>query len=117
VVRIYVYLFLVWPFDKTEVLDPAPIAPPVDREAESHARVRLLKAQMDSVDGEMLKFKIKHGARTNRFGILLRVESPSMTGYAAIRSEWDALLRRRDKLTAQWHSALREWSESKKAEK
>jgi hypothetical protein len=105
-----------WPFGEQKtatILEPAP----VDREAEALSRVRLLKAQLNEIDREMLEFKTKHAVKTDRFSRLLSVHSPGMTHYAAIRTEWDALLRRRDKTVAQWHAALHSWSEAKGAAK
>jgi hypothetical protein len=93
------------------------IEPVVDREAEALREVHALKAQMDCLDAAMLEFRTKYSAKVSRFGVLLSVNSASMTGYAAIRNEWDALLRRRDRVVAQWHSALRVWSELKEAAK
>ena len=92
---------------------PAPIPAPIDREAEARTKVRLLKASLNALDADMLHFKTKHRVKTDSFGRLLGIESPSMTGYAQIRIEWDALLRRRDRNVAQWHSALKAWSEAK----
>ena len=108
-----------WPFNQAETqqkleMPPASIA---DREAEALRQVRTLKAQLAELDREMLRFQTKHRARVSRFGVLLSVHSPNMNGYAAIRAEWDALLSRRDKIVAQWHGALREWSEVKGAAK
>jgi hypothetical protein len=96
------------------VAEPEPV---VDRELEALGTVRLLKAQLNEIDREMLEFKTKHAVKTDRFSRLLSVHSPGMTHYAAIRTEWDALLRRRDKTVAQWHAALHSWSEAKGAAK
>lgn len=89
------------------------IEPPIDREAEALARVRELKTQLDELDGEMLKFKTKHRVRTNRFGLLLGIECATLTGRPPIEKAWRELLRRRDKIVAEWHAALREWSQAK----
>jgi len=97
-----------WGEKSQQILKPAPIAAPVDREAEARSRVVLLKAQLNDLDAEMLAFRTKHRARVSRFGVLLSVHSPTMNGYALIRTEWDRLLRRRDKVVAEWHAALRE---------
>ena len=107
-----------WWAERTQaVAESAPVAPVVDREAEALSRVRLSKAALDEIDREMLQFKTKHAVKTDRFSRLLSVHSPGMTGYSAIRCEWDALLRRRDKAVAQWHAVLREWSQAKEQQK
>jgi hypothetical protein len=104
-----------WPFEQNRQQILERPEPPVDRGAETLATVRKLKAELDAVDRDMLAFKTKYKIKTNRFGVLLSVESPTMNGYAPIRCEWDALLRRRDNAVARWHQALHEWSEAKEA--
>ena len=100
-----------WWNDKSEHVAIA--EPPIDRVEQTQSRVQKIKAELSTLDREILDFKTKHRARVSRFGVLLSVHSPSVTGYAAIRTEWDGLLRRRDSLMAQWHSALRDFSEAK----
>jgi hypothetical protein len=91
--------------------------PVVDRGAEALCLVQGLKSELAQLDAEMLRFRTKHRARVSRFDVLLSVHSPSMNGYAAIRNEWDSLLKRRDKIVAQWHASLRIWSEIKEQRK
>ena len=99
-----------WPFEKSVTLDePAP----TDPEAECLARVRTSKAVLDEINSEMREFKSRYKIRTDSFGRLLGVESPTLGGRAAIETQWRALLARRDKAVAEWHSALHEWADAK----
>ncbi len=102
-----------WPFEQSvTVAEPAP---PTDHEAECLARVRTSKAVLDEIDSAMLAFRTRYKIRTDRFGRLLAIESPTLGGRAKIESEWQVLLRRRDKAVAEWHSALHEWVGAKDA--
>src|SRR6266487_1172178 len=102
-----------WPFEQSvTVAEPAPLT---DHEAECLARVRTSKAVLDEIDSTMLTFRTRYTIRTDRFGRLLAVESPTLTGRAAIEAEWQGLLRRRDKAVAEWHSALHAWVGAKEA--
>lgn len=87
-----------------------------DREAEAHAVVVELKAQLAELDAEMLHFKSKFKIRTDRFSRLLGCES-GMSGYAEIEREWRTLLHKRDSLVTQWHAALFRWAEAKELAK
>jgi len=86
---------------------------PVDREAEARARVQALKPQLAELDDEMLAFKSKFKVRTDRFSRLLGVECPGIDGYPVVETQWRTLLKKRDALVAQWHQALKAWSEAK----
>lgn len=103
-----------WPFSETQqTLEPAPAAAPVDREAEARERVRVVKAELDAIDAEMLAFKTKFRVRTDRFSRLLGIEA-SLSQRPKIETEWFALLKRRDIATANWHAALFAWAATKK---
>jgi hypothetical protein len=109
-----------WGSKSPKQTEPGPVAAvavAVDREQESLTKVRALKAELARLDGEILAFKTRHRAKVSRFGVLLSVHSPSASGYEGIRCEWDGLLQRRDRIVAQWHTALRDWSQAKQGAK
>jgi hypothetical protein len=90
-----------WPFNKSQpVLDVPPEehsalpAVAVGRVEEARQVVRALKSRLDALDRRMLVFKSKYEVRTNRFGVLLSVESQGIGGYDAIALEWRVLLNR-----------------------
>jgi hypothetical protein len=95
-----------------DLLDREPVAV-VDRVEETQRRVRQLKAELDSLDSEMLAFKTKNKIRTDRFGRLLGVECATLNGRASIETQWRVLLRRRDSLVSAWHKSLHEWAAAK----
>jgi hypothetical protein len=100
-----------WPFQKHAVLDAPPEdsalpAVAVDRVEEARQVVRELKSRLDALDRRMLVFKSKYKIRTNKFGVLLSVESQGIGGYDAIALEWRVLLKERDGLLPEWHRAL-----------
>jgi hypothetical protein len=97
-----------WPFADAKLAEPEPA--PVDAEAACRERVRVAKAELDRVDSAMLAFRTLHKIRTDRFGRLLAVESPTLGGYGKIQAEWEALLRRRDAAVSEWHACLHVWA-------
>jgi hypothetical protein len=103
---------LSWWSEKIEIAEP-----PIDAFSEALARVRALKASLDSLDKEMLAFRTANKVRTDRFSRLLAIECPTLNGRAAIEFQWRSLLRRRDKLANEWHAALHRYAELKEAAK
>jgi hypothetical protein len=103
-----------WGEKSPQILEPEP---PVDREAAALAIVRELKSDLDALNSEMLRFKTENHVKTDRFGRLLAIQCATLTGRPVIEKAWRELLHRRDKIVAQWHAALREWSEVKGAAK
>lgn len=79
---------------------------------EAHARVKVLKEQLDALDGEMKTFKTRHKITTDRFSRLLRAEAP-FAEFGKIQLAWRILLRRRDGLVSEWHKALHQWASEK----
>ena len=94
-----------------------PLAPPVDRIDAALARVKELKTALELLDAEMLAFKTKNKITADRFGRLLGCHCATITGKAAIETEWRTLLKKRDGLASAWHAALFAWSELKGAAK
>jgi hypothetical protein len=99
-----------WFSKSAAVAEPEPV---IDHYEVAQERVSALKRQLDSLDSEMLAFKNKFTIRSDRYGRLLSIQSPSLSGRDAIEAEWRALLCRRDRIVADWHQALHEWSELK----
>jgi hypothetical protein len=87
----------------------------IDRLAEAHGRVRELKAQLATLDAEMMNFKTKYKIRTNRFSQLLGVEC-GFAEHDSVATQWRVLLKRRDGLMASWYAALREFADAKQME-
>lgn len=106
----YITLYM-WPFRESQAV--AELESTVYPYAAAQDRVRELKVLLAALDAEMLAFKTKFTIRSDRFGRLLGIQSPSLTGRAAIENEWRALLCRRDRIVADWHQALHVWSELK----
>jgi len=96
-----------------------PIAeePVVDREASTRERLHELKQQLAALDAKMLAFKTTYKVRSDRFGRLLGIECQGITGFPEVEREWRILLKKRDSLITQWHSALHEWSAAKQLTK
>ena len=102
-----------WPFAKSrQVPNALPEehsalpAVAVDRVEEARQVLRGLKSRLDALNRRMLLFKSRYKIRTNRFGVLLSVESQGIGGYDAIALEWRVLLKERDGLLPEWHRAL-----------
>jgi hypothetical protein len=104
-----------WPFT-AEKSEPAPVAPPVDREEQALNRVREIKVALNELDAEMLAFNTKHSLRTDRFGRILGMVCP-LTERSRIETAWRELLRRRDKLMEAWPVALTELNDVRRREK
>jgi len=102
-------------FSKTAAI-PEPAPPPIDREAQALNRVREIKAALNALDAEMQRFRSQHSIRADRFGRLLQIICP-LTARAAIETEWRELLKRRDRLMADWPAALSELNEIRRTEK
>jgi hypothetical protein len=104
-----------WPFSTTtETQEPTPA--PIDREEQALNRVREIKAALNELDAEMLRFRSQHSIIADRFGRLLQIICP-LTARAAIETEWHQLLRRRDKLMEAWPVALSELNDVRRREK
>src|SRR6267378_2495121 len=91
---------------------PAP-SPVVDRCEEAQARVREVKAELDSLNSDMLAFKNKHSLTTDRFGRILGMVCPLLER-PTIEAAWRALLHRRDKLMDAWPVALTQLADARR---
>ncbi len=106
-----------WPFTQSAVTAPvvsadAP-ARPTDPVEESRLAMLAAKRELDAIGDEMLAFKGRYHVVADRFGRLLRVEVVGIGGRAEVEKQWRALLRRRDRITEVWYSALHSWSDAK----
>jgi hypothetical protein len=106
-----------WWMDRGRAATQTIAGPAPDREAECHARVREVKAELDRIDGTILSFKSTNRIKTDKFGRLLGCESATLNGREKIETEWRALLNRRDKIVERWHESLHQWAAVKEETK
>jgi hypothetical protein len=85
----------------------------ITREEELHRELQTVKAELASLESEILHFRKENHVSADRFGRMLGCQTSAIGGRATIESEWRALLSRRDVAMGTFAEVLKAWSDSK----